>query len=255
MRLRPEVATLVLAHPVEAYYRLSGQLEGRRVDAEREEAKGAYTADRSWLRHLHDELGAGDCREAPEFEARWQELESLAGGLDVDSHDGDGALARATWCVIRHGGAERVVETGVARGVYSRMLLEALTPDGAGRLWSVDLPLLSKDWADVLASAVPDRLRPRWSYLRGPSRRALPRLLSEIGPIDLFVQDSRSTVATASFEFDTAWNALRSGGFLIANSVDRSVAFARFVERMRPSFALTAPFDEKPGLFGIARKG
>ncbi len=134
------------------------------------------------------------------------------------------------------------------------MILEALADNApeAG-LWSVDLPLLSGG-VEVIASAVPDRLRSRWTYVRGPSRRVLRKLFERTGGIDLFLQDSRSTVATASFEFETAWRALQPGGLLIANSVDCSLAFAQFVDVTRPSFAVTARFERKPGLFGIARK-
>ena len=253
MRPRANVVKLVVRHPVEAAYRFAGQLEGRRVDAEAQAAAGVYSPDPDWLSALHARLGAPDCAEDEGFRRCWAELEELAGGLNVNSHDGDAALGRALWCAIRHGRARRVVETGVARGVSSRVSLEALDPDCG--LWSVDLPLLSADWSAVIASAVPERLHARWTYVRGPSRRMLPRVLAQLGTIDVFLQDSRSTVATAGFEIATAWAALRPGGILIANSVDASLAFARFVEAHRPPFALTAEFERKSGLFGIAQKG
>ena len=158
-----------------------------------------------------------------------------AGELHVESHDGDRAFARALWCVVRHTGAERLVETGVARGVSSRILLVALDPKPGGGLWSVDLPLLSDEWADLLGTAITPDLRERWTYVRGPSKRVLPRLLRRIGPIDVFVQDSRGTTGTAGFEFRAAWRALRPGGVLIANSVERSPAFSRFAEEVAPS--------------------
>jgi hypothetical protein len=148
----------------------------------------------------------------------------------------------------------RVVETGVARGVSTRVILEALKDRPDGILWSVDLPLLSASWAPLFATAIPEQARQRWRYVRGPTRRVLPRLLAEVGPLDLFVQDTRSTLATAGFEFGTAWLALRPGGLLVANSIDRSLAFARFVERERPPFAFAATFERKPGLFGVSAR-
>lgn len=253
--MRSSVASLAVRHPIEAVYRLLGQLEQRRVDADRQAARGAYAPDPDWETHLREHLGERVPLALDYFETTWRRIEERARGLRVESHDGDAALARAAWMVVRAMGARRAAETGVARGVSSSVILEALTPVPEARLWSIDLPLLSEEWAPVRASAVPEEMRHRWTYLRGPSRVLLPKLLRRIAPIDLFVQDSRSTVPTATFEFDTAWAALRPGGFLIANSVDRSLAFSSFVKRVRPRFALTARFDRKPGLFGIASKG
>jgi hypothetical protein len=252
--VRSSVASLLVRRPIEATYRFLGQLEGRRVEPDRAAARGAYTPDPRWLEELRQQLGADQIQTSDGFESCWAQIEDLAGDLQVESHDGDAALARAVWEVVRRSRATRVVETGVARGVSSRVTLEALAPIEDAHLWSVDLPLLAADWSGLLASAIPERLRRDWTYVRGPSRRVLPRLLAQVGPIDLFVQDSRSTVPTASFEFNAAWGALKSGGFLIANSVDRSVAFQELVKRARPSFAVTAAFERKPGLFGIAQK-
>lgn len=255
MRFRVSVAKLALRHPIEAFDRLSGQLEDRHVEYQRRAASGAYTVDSNWLDTFNSSSGtkkvSGDERD---FWDSWRAIERAAVELNVHSHDGDAAFARAVWHAIRCGGAERIVESGVARGVSSRIALEALKVSSSGHLWSVDLPLLSQDWARLLATAVPEGCRPRWTYIRGSTRRVLPGLLRKIGPIDLFIQDSRSSLKTASMEFKLAWGALRPGGWLIANSVDRSVAFAEFVESVGPSLAVVAPFDRQLGLFGIARK-
>lgn len=245
---------LAARRPVEALDRLAGQIDIRRVASERRDAAGAFTADVDWSGRLHLTLGCGACREEEEFQSIWDDLDVSAGGLVVDGHDSDRAIGRAVWCVIRHSRAKRVVETGVARGVSSRIILEALKSCPESRLWSVDLPLLAEEWADIVGTAVPNRLTSQWIYVRGSAKRALPRLLDGIGPIDMFVQDSRSTLAAASFEFETAWKALKPGGILIANSIDRSLAFAHFVQRAQPVFCIAAPFERKSGLFGIARK-
>jgi hypothetical protein len=250
-----QLARLAFRHPVEAAYRLAGSFEDRRGEAESREAAGLYRPEEAWLERLHDGFGVESCQEEDAFGAAWSELESGAGELHVESHDGDRAFARALWCVVRHTGARRLVETGVARGVSSRILLEALDPVPGGGLWSVDLPLLSDDWAGLQGTAVPPELRESWTYVRGPSKRVLPRLLGRIGPIDVFVQDSRGTTGTAGFEFRAAWDAMRPGGVLIANSVERSPAFARFTAEVAPTLTLVAPFTRKRGVFGIAVKG
>ena len=55
-------------------------------------------------------------------------------------NDGDPGLTRAIWCLIHHLAASQVVETGVAHGVTTRLVLEALQRNGGGRLWSIDVP-------------------------------------------------------------------------------------------------------------------
>jgi predicted O-methyltransferase YrrM len=248
------LAKLALRHPVEAAYRLAGKLEDRRVETESRAAIGVYEPTPGWLEVLHAHLNVQPCRQEPEFCEAWGQIESGAGELRVESHDGDRAFARALWCMARHCDARRVVETGVARGVSSGILLQAIDDREDAHLWSVDLPLLSEEWAELLGTAIPQGLRDQWTYLRGPSKRVLPRLLRRIRPIDLFVQDSRGTLATAGFEFRVAWEALRPGGVLIANSVDRSVAFDLHVREVSPAFAFTASFSRKPGVFGFAQK-
>jgi hypothetical protein len=252
MRFRPEVLRTIAGHPVESVYRLAGQLEGRDVERQKREAVGAYSPDPEWLGALHRELEVESCAEEAAFRRAWEEVARVPGGLEPNSQDGGATLARALWCVIRHTGATRAAEVGVARGVSSAMTLAAL--DGTGHLWSVDLPLLSDRWRDRARTAVPARHRGDWTYVRGPSQRRLRPLLAEVGPVDVFLADSLGTIKTATFDFEAGWAGLRPGGFLVAGSVDRSVAFARFVERHSPPFWLTARFEDKDGVFGVARR-
>ncbi len=76
------------------------------------------------------------------------------------------AFLQAIWCLIRRLTAAKVVETGVAHGVTSRIVLEAL--NGRGHLWSIDLP---PAWApDVhreIGASVDDRSLDQWSLIFG----------------------------------------------------------------------------------------
>jgi hypothetical protein len=81
---------------------------------------------------------------------------------------------------------KKVVETGVARGVTTRFILEGLERNGEGRLWRIDLPPLRQgDLPEENGAAVPERCRARWAYIQGSSRRRLPGLLAELDKIDL----------------------------------------------------------------------
>lgn len=138
----------------------------------------------------------------------------------------DSLFARLCYLACRLTTPERVVETGVAYGVSSAFILEALRQNGRGTLHSIDLPPLRRGYERSWGVAVPDGLREGWQLHRGSSRRVLPGLLREIGPLDLFVHDSLHTRRNMRREFDAAWSHLRPGGVLLADDVERNRAFA-----------------------------
>ena len=222
-----------------------------------------YEADPDWERRLHERLGhVWPCEAAPEFQALWSdvvgslEAQGLAigrgtyGGWD----DADPGLARAVWCLTRHLRPLKVVETGVARGVTSRVILEALERNGDGQLWSIDLPALDETLHTQIAAAVPESLRSRWTYVSGTSRRRLPGLLAGLGEIDLFVHDSSHTTRNLRFELDQAWAALRAGA-VVADDIQSNAAFGPFVRSRPDSASLVARADDGNAMFGIALKG
>lgn len=222
-----------------------------------------YTVDPGWHRRLHEKIASPwPCAGMADFERVWNEIteELRAQGLSLGRgtyggwDDGDSALARAVWCLMILLRPERVVETGVARGVTSRMILEALDRTGTGHLWSIDLPAMDGTLHDQVGVAVPERLRSRWTYIVGTSRQRLPDLLAQIAPIDLFVHDSSHTERNMLFELQHAWPALRRGG-LIADDIQQSRAFARFTATVTAADCYVAQADDGSALIGIALKG
>ncbi|MGO9763131.1 MAG: class I SAM-dependent methyltransferase [Solirubrobacteraceae bacterium] len=222
-----------------------------------------YRADPDWERHLHERLGQPwPCQEIGEFQTLWSQVtQSLQQqGLSVGRgayggwDDGDQGFARAVYCLTRHLRASSVVETGVARGITSRVILEALQRDGDGRLASIDLPALDTSIHSEIAAAVPSELRARWTYVNGTSRRRLPPLLAQLGEIDLFVHDSSHTTRNVRFELEHAWGALRKGA-IVADDIERNEAFGQFT-RARPDVtAFVAAADDSGAQFGILLKG
>lgn len=222
-----------------------------------------YNADPDWEPHVHERLGQPwPCEVAGEFESLWTEITGSlhSKGLSVGRgayggwDDGDQGLARVVWCLARHLPAKVVVETGVARGITSRVILEALEHNGGGRLCSIDLPALDPAFHSEIGAAVPDAMRARWTYLNGTSRSRLPGLMRELGEIDLFVHDSSHTTRNLQFELEQAWGAIRRGA-LVADDIERNDAFTRFT-RSRPDVpAIVAAADDSGALFGILLKG
>src|SRR5262249_55717859 len=150
----------------------------------------------------------------------------------------------------RHLPAAAAVETGVARGVTSRVILEALARNGGGRLCSIDLPALDTALHEQIGAAVPAGLRAHWRYVDGTSRSRLPGLLDELGEIDLFVHDSSHTARNLLFELDRAWRALHKGAAL-ADDIDRNDGWDRFVREHPDAVTYVAAADDSGALFAI----
>jgi predicted O-methyltransferase YrrM len=130
--------------------------------------------------------------------------------------------------------ASQVVETGVAHGVTSRFVLEALQRNGGGRLWSIDVPpLLQPELHQEIGVAVPDALRTDWTLIRGSSRRRLPALLDTIMPIDLCIRDSLHTTENVLFALRRVWPRGRAGGAVVVDDVDVNDGFRTAWRRRR----------------------
>jgi predicted O-methyltransferase YrrM len=262
-------ARVVVRDPGEALDRVRNRIEARREHtaepppATREEIRArarerfGLEPDDGWEARWHALLGAPwPCPEHAAFAAVWTDLEQAfaaaargaGSGLDADR-----ALARALWCAVRHHRPERIVETGVSRGVTSRFLLEAIRANGAGHLWSIDLPPQEEDWREGTRTAVPAGLHGDWTFLRGSSRRHLPRLLRELGAVDVFIHDSQHTERNMRFELEAAWPRLRPGGLLAADDAHENAAVSAFAARHGVE-VVVAEEERKGGLFALAVK-
>jgi predicted O-methyltransferase YrrM len=255
IRATTRALSVLARDPAEGLDRVRSKIEHKKDQRRRAESV-PYEASQEFERRLHERLGSSfPCEAAAEFTRTWNDLGAALAETSSFvghwAHDADEGLARIVWCIVRHLRPEQIVETGVARGITSRIVLESLERNGAGRLWSVDLPMLRTPWHDQTAAAVPAFLHGRWTYVRGSSRRRLPRLLAELGEIDLFVHDSAHTYANMRFELETAWRALRPGGVLVSHDIAANAAFSDF----------TAAVEREPlvgqhaGLVGVVLKG
>jgi hypothetical protein len=269
-----------LRHPIRSFAAVaSDPLDAwamlRDMDAQRGERQtpaDLYLAEDGWERLLHYLLGVSwPCEATSEFQALWPEViaEMQAKGIRVGPesfscwNDGDAGLVRAVWCLVRHLRPRNVVETGVAHGVTSRFILEALERNGVGNLWSIDRPPSEKALCEQIGVAVGDRYAHRWSYISGSSRRRLPGVLSRLGEIDLFIHDSLHSEYNTRFEVDRAWAILRPGGAIVIDDIDLNWAFRSFTQAFsghqrivceaEPILPDPRRFNRK-GLFGIILK-
>jgi hypothetical protein len=248
MRYKAYRAGALLQHPVETVDRIRSRLE-RRLDAVLPVTVAPCQGIHERLHELLD--ASANCDLCPGFDDVWRSVTARLPGSC--GHDAGSGLARTAWTVVRHLRPERVVETGVARGVTTSVLLQAMEHNGHGALWSIDLPDLRLAWRGGVSVAVAPESRARWTYVRGSSRRFLPAVLAELGQIQLFLHDGLHTHGNMLFEFGVAWPHLAPGGLLLSDDIDSNGAFGHF-GNWTAAALLTCPEESKSGAYGLIRK-
>jgi Methyltransferase domain len=245
---------------------------GRALPGEFRQRWERHTADRvvkpkieeAWDEWLHAWLGAAwPCPEGNRLDAVMADIGELlvAKGLGTGRHtygwysDADSALGRAVWCTTRHTHPDVVVETGVAHGVTSRIVLEALGRNDRGHLWSIDLPhpldnRLHKD----TGAAVTDACRGRWSYIEGSSRQRLPTLTATVGQVNIFIHDSLHTGKNVLFEMEQAASVMPSGAVMLVDDIGSHDGFVTFAKKHAKFQTMACASADGLGVFGIAVK-
>jgi len=256
-------SAVMMRHPKQGLERVRGRWDRhedkRALAATGLSASGLYGAVEDWAQRLHAALEVPwPCQAVEAFGHVWDrivtDLTEAGARVGIASYggwnDGDRAFGEAIWCLVAHLRPETVIETGVAHGLTSRVILEGLTRNGNGHLWSVDLPAVDSALHSEIGMAVTEDLRSRWSYVEGTARERLPGLLGELEGIDLFIHDSLHTGRNQRFELQCAWGALRRGGAAVIDDIDHSLAFRTFLDEARPQVWLAARHVTGPGLVG-----
>ena len=245
-------------HPVRVARALPGEWRQRRGATPWTESD----FDDDWYEHLHGLLGAPwPCPAAEQVHGLLAEIGELltAQGLGLGRRtygwysDADMELCSAIWCTVLHARPSVVIETGVAHGISSRIVLEALARNDNGHLWSIDLPHpFNHKLHGQTGVAVTDPHRPRWTYLEGESRRRMPPLIAEVGKVELFIHDSLHTAKNTLFEMEQAASVMAAGGVLLVDDIRGHDGFKTFARR-HPDFktVLCSSADREAG-FGIA---
>src|SRR5262249_52393950 len=141
-----ELLRAVAQDPLEAWTALIDRYSAR---VERRRPRPEHEVDADWEPRLRALTGISpNTSLVSEFRTLWPDVIDLLRSKGIEAgplsfghwNDGDAGLTRAIWCLVRQLKPQRVVETGVAHGMTSRFILEALQMNGEGRLWSIDLP-------------------------------------------------------------------------------------------------------------------
>lgn len=150
-------------------------------------------------------------------------------------------------CAIKR--PEYVVETGVATGVSSAVILKVLSENGSGCLYSVELPPIGRKDISYIGSSIPQCYKSRWKLKLGPSVIVLPQILKQIGRFDIFIHDSDHSYWNQKAEYELALRFLKPGGILISDDV-RNDSFLEVAEKysLRP---IVISRSERGGFIGI----
>jgi hypothetical protein len=246
----------IMANPIEAALYIPEHVSMRH------EYRPCYNPEPDWKSRLHSWFGAAwPCPECAPLDALWHSIISQlqAQGLRFgrqtygEYSDAEMSLARAVWCTVLHQRPSVVLETGVARGVTSRVVLEALIRNKQGHLWSIDLPHpFEKNLHGQTGAAVPASHRAPWSYIEGSSRRRLPSLLRSLARIDLFIHDSLHTARNTRFEMEQVLSTMTPGAIMIVDDIGTHQGFADFARDFPSLETLVCPHsDRTDSFFGL----
>lgn len=187
-----------------------------------------HRAMHDWEGRLHAGLGATwPCEEALELQALWPSVvgrvRSFAGESDALNVD----LSRAIWCLVRHLKPKAMLEIGVGLGITARLVLEAMTMNRKGHLFSIEMPASSGRKTGL---AVEPRVAHRWSLVSDTTKRAMPGLLPRLGPLDIAIHANPRPGNDMRNEIALAWSALKPGGVLAMDRIDCNGAFQYFAQ-------------------------
>lgn len=246
-------------HPVGAARALPAEITQRYRPAERNVAD---EADEHWNERLHGLLGVPwPCPHSQHLDELLSNVRILLAERNVGFgratygfySDADRSLCQAVWCTVLHAKPEIVIETGVAHGVTSRVVLEALNANESGHLWSIDLPHpFNHQLHAQIGIAVTEACRGRWTYLAGSSRQRLPSLISELGSAQLFIHDSLHTAKNTLFEMEQAARVMARSGVMLVDDISTHEGFLTFARRHPRYQTIVCPSADGLGEFGIA---
>jgi len=152
---------------------------------------------------------------------------------------------------------ENVVETGVAYGWSSLAILKAMSQNGFGKLYSVDMPYPRKKSENDVGIVVPQNLRKNWTLIRKPDNPGIISALNNArGPIDLCHYDSDKSWWGQHYAYPILWKSLNSKGLFISDDIQDNLYFSEFVKKNLLNFAVVEldqyPFEAK--FVGLIRK-
>ena len=123
---------------------------------------------------------------------------------------------------------KNIIETGVAYGISSAYILQALEDNKFGTLYSIDSIFRPWQSKEMIGSIIPQKLKNKWKLLIGKSTEKLESISNEINNLDIFIHDSSHTYENMMFEFNMIIKNIKKEGIIISDDVINNDAFYDF---------------------------
>jgi len=185
--------------------------------------------------------------------------EALEKYQQITGEDGMGGIALEAaqdyYAVTRKLEPNTIVETGVCNGVSTLAVLLAIQKNESGRLYSIDYPFRAdeslaefrQETFDNYGGAaipndedpgwiIPTELRSHWDLIIGKSQKELPKLITELESVDLFIHDSEHSYPCMMFEYELAYEWLSDSGMILSDDITWNDAFDVFTDVRNPKW-------------------
>lgn len=125
---------------------------------------------------------------------------------------------------------KNLLETGVALGVSSHAILQALINNNSGHLYSSDFPIMRlKDPFKFIGILVDEKLRCNWSlYLEG-DKKNLIKICSKIDKVDLIHYDSEKRYHGRKYVFNFLDNLINKDTIIVMDDIQDNSFFYDYV--------------------------
>jgi hypothetical protein len=148
-----------------------------------------------------------------------EESSSAKNKVAKEDWNAESNLCVLLYTLIALNNFSKIIETGVANGVTTRVMMRALERTG-GTLHSFDILEQSRNVYSGSGSWVFHKLEPN----RGIQKQ-LQSEVDSIGNCDMWVHDSNHGQTWQAFEYSLAWRHLTDRGVLLSDDVDASPAW------------------------------
>jgi len=117
-----------------------------------------------------------------------------------------------------------VIETGVANGFSTRLILSAMNRNRKGTLYSTEI----SGKVGYLLDGVE---RGRWRLKTGKNRAVFLSAISKLEKVDVFLHDSDHSYENMMFEFENILPKMAKGSIVMSDDVNTNSAFIEFSKK------------------------
>ena len=145
---------------------------------------------------------------------------------------GDGANLSLLYQLIFLTSTRKVIETGVAYGWSSLVILFALKDKEGHQLISTDKPMPNEDYNSMVGIVVQEKFLKNWDLMKEADVEAIPKALKKLGAYDLCHYDSDKSYEGRTWAYKKLWDNLKPGGVFISDDISDNLAFKHFCEKV-----------------------